>query len=249
MIVPMQFQSWFASALQLLFPPRCISCQRGGWHLCPHCAQLVDPIGEKICGQCGRPQSTATPKCVSCRMRHTFPLQMVRIAALYTSPLREAVQALKYRHVTEIADPLARYLVVAMSQLARESQLHQGVNSVTGPPIDSVVPVPLHEERRQERGYNQSELLAEALCQRVQLPMQPQWLTRQRATYSQVGLNVLERQENVAQAFVADRAVAGKKIILLDDVYTTGATMHACAEALLTAGAQAIYGLALASPR
>ena len=115
--------------------------------------------------------------------------------------------------------------------------------------IDGVVPVPLSRERREERGYNQAELLASAFCYGVQLPLCSAWLVRQRATQSQVGLSAVERRHNVQGAFMAASAVAGKRILLVDDVYTTGATMQACAEAALNAGATAVYGLALACPR
>ena len=103
--------------------------------------------------------------------------------------------------------------------------------------------------RYQERGYNQAELLASAFCDRVQLPLQAGWLVRQRSTHSQVGLTAVERQRNVEDAFVAADAVLGKRLLLIDDVYTTGATMRACAQAALDAGAAIVYGLALACPR
>lgn len=166
--------------------------------------------------------------------------QMVRIAALHTPPMREAIHALKYENRPELAEPLARYLVAALLTAPR----HPFTSA-----LDVVVPVPLHEVRRRERGYNQSELLARAFCKRSGLPHAPNLLSRERPTASQVGLNALERQANVAEAFVAKGDLAGKQILLVDDVYTTGATMRACAVALQTAGAEAVYGLTLACPK
>jgi len=168
------------------------------------------------------------------------PPEMIRVAAIHTAPLRQAIHALKYGGQRELASPLARYLVAALLDVPWAAAYQR---------VDGVIPVPLHEDRRLERGYNQSELLAEAYCQRAKVPLATHWLARQRATRSQVGLTAAERQSNVDDAFVAAPAVLGKRIIVLDDVYTTGATLDACAHALVDAGAAAVYGLALACPR
>ncbi len=176
---------------------------------------------------------------------------MVRIAALHHTPLRESIHALKYENRRELADPLARYLVAAFIEPAPVSAgiTSKGEMASRIGPLDGVLPVPLHQERLVERGYNQSELLAQAFCVRLQLPLRTAWLTRQRATHSQVGLNAVARRTNVDDAFLANSAVQGKRLLLIDDVYTTGATMQACATALAQAGAAAVYGLALACPQ
>ncbi len=102
--------------------------------------------------------------------------------------------------------------------------------------------------RLEERGYNQSALLATTFSKAVGLPVHPTWLQRTRETRHQVGLGPSERQANVEGAFVATTAVAGHRILLVDDVYTTGATLHACAVAARSAGAEVVYGLTLAQP-
>lgn len=156
------------------------------------------------------------------------------------------IHAFKYEQRPELAVPLARYLVALVQTLPWRQ---------TFPSVDGVVPIPLYSARQQERGYNQAELLAGAfchgiqLCHGVQLPLCSAWLVRQRSTHSQVGLTAMERQRNVEDAFVATNAVVGKRLLLIDDVFTTGATMRACAQAALDAGAHAVYGLALACPR
>jgi ComF family protein len=165
---------------------------------------------------------------------------MVRIAALHTTPLREAIHALKYENCPELADMLARYLIAALLDTPWCDRYLA---------VDGVLPVPLYNDRLQERGYNQSELLADAFCEQTGVSLQTTWLMRQRSTQSQVGLNAGDRRQNVQDAFVATPAVLGKRIILLDDVYTTGATMQACAAALRDAGAVAVYGLAVTCPR
>ncbi len=236
----LQMKRLQSAVVDLLFPPQCVGCAAYGSRLCAACAQRVQPIGFQICDSCGRPQSSSIALCGQCQQLGATPLLRVRIAALHTTPLREAIHALKYEQAVELAEPLSRY-VVALTQSAFWPSLL--------PTIDSVIPVPLHTERRQERGYNQSELLASAFCDRVQLPLRSAWLIRQRSTQSQVGLTAAERKANVQDAFVATEALYGKRILLMDDVYTTGATMRACAQALLSAGAEAVFGLALACPK
>lgn len=226
--------------LDLLFPPHCVACRRAGALVCASCAQAVLPVGPTICASCGRPQAYSVPRCEQCQRLTTDPLSGVRIAALHTTPLREMIHAFKYAQQPELAAPLARYLIALVQTLPWWG---------TFPSVDGVIPVPLYSVRYQERGYNQAELLASAFCDRVQLPLQAGWLVRQRSTHSQVGLTAVERQRNVEDAFVAADAVLGKRLLLIDDVYTTGATMRACAQAALDAGAAIVYGLALACPR
>jgi ComF family protein len=133
---------------------------------------------------------------------------------------------------------LARYLVVAFAEpfwLTLRASIH------------AVVPVPLHPQRSAERGYNQSELLAQVFADRCAIACEPGWIQRTRFTRPQVGLDMTARRHNVTDAFRAAPQVAGKTILLIDDVFTTGATLQACAEAARDAGARAVYGLTLAA--
>ena len=107
-----------------------------------------------------------------------------------------------------------------------------------------IVPVPLHINRLRERGYNQARLIAGHVAQMRGLPLVPQAIYRQVETHSQVGLNAEEREANMQGAFGADpQTVSAQTILLIDDVYTTGATLAACAQAAREAGAAAVYGL------
>jgi ComF family protein len=223
----------------LLFPPTCVVCQRPGSLICPVCAQTAEPVGELICTQCGRRQPRAVARCILCQLEEQTPLRLARAAAIHHGPVREGIHVLKYGGKAEIAPLLARYLVAAFAQ-SPWPHLRSQINGVT--------PVPLHPDRLRERGYNQAELLAQAFCQVIGLPLRPHWLQRQRFTQSQVGLTAMERRENVVDAFVATPDVRGRTLLLMDDVYTTGATLHACATAALHAGAYQVFALALASP-
>jgi len=232
-------RTMLAAGVDLLFPPACATCGKGGNRICPSCAQLVTPVPDTICMQCGRVQATRRATCAQCQAAGPSPLHRVRAAALHTTPLREWIHLLKYEDRPDLAPDLARYLAAALA-LPDWDGVRQS--------IDAVVPVPLHAQRRRERGYNQSELLAAALCRRSGLALAPDLLERQKETRAQVGLGALERQANVAGAFAARPAAAGRHILLIDDVYTTGATLRACAQALHEAGATQVSALTLALP-
>ena len=149
--------------------------------------------------------------------------------------LQRAVQALKYEQLTLLQVPLGARLIDGLNQLDW--------------PVDLIVPVPLSQERLRTRGYNQAQLLAEEVAAAHGIPHVPAAIQRVRYTHSQVGLNLAERRANVKDAFVADAGiVAGKTVLLIDDVCTTGSTLSACAQAALQAGARKVYGLTVTTP-
>lgn len=225
--------------LNWVFPATCTVCGRSGGSLCDECAQQAKPVGESICIRCGRVQEQRSDSCPLCRSPIDNPLQMVRAATIHAPPILQCIHALKYDNRPELAGPLARYLVAAF---------HLDDWKSIAPQIDVVIPVPIHAERRAERGYNQAELLADFFCRQVGLPLQPELIERTRHTRQQVGLNARERGENVEDAFRAAPVVAGRILLLVDDVYTTGSTLRACANAAAMRGARAIYAIALALP-
>lgn len=158
------------------------------------------------------------------------PLTAVATTAHHRGVIREAVQALKYSNSRKVAEPLGERLAY---QLAAQNWT-----------IDILIPVPLHTARLAERGYNQAQLLGEEVTKKMLIPCVPNALRRERSTQSQVTVSAAERRVNVQKAFTADPDLVSNRIVLLiDDVYTTGATMSACAEALLASGAQAVFGL------
>ncbi len=147
--------------------------------------------------------------------------------------MRNAIHRLKYKRDVALGEALARMLIQTLVNLAWE--------------IDLVIPVPLGKSRLAERGYNQAALLARPLALAMRLPYQPPALHRMRETRTQVGLSIIERRLNVDGAFQADTALAeGRSVLIVDDVMTTGATLNACAGALLDAGAKHVLSLTLA---
>jgi len=205
--------------------------------VCPLCLQSLEPLSaEYFCVDCRTPFLNPAPldsdgRCRLCRLG-LRQFDTVYSFGSYEGTLRELIHLLKYGKVRPLARPLGKLLASALpSDLV----------------CDAVVPVPLHWRRRLERGFNQSELLAKAVARRYgQRPVNA--VRRRRRTDAQTGLSNAERRTNVAGAFSVVRkdAVAGRRIILVDDVMTTGATAAACAGVLKRAGAQRVTLVTLA---
>lgn len=151
--------------------------------------------------------------------------------------LKKIIHGLKYKFVEDLASPLGTLLIRELKKV--EGQI--------GKP-DFIVPVPLHRKRLLERGFNQSELLALKILEYFEWPVENTVLLRTRMTAPQVSQDEAGRKENVGNAFSAvdPSKILNKKIVLLDDVFTTGATMEECAKVLKSAGAKEVLGLALA---
>jgi len=222
----------FSALLDLLYPPHCVICGRMGAWLCDACIESIPWLEPPLCQRCGRPISKPGV-CRHCQDNVSY-LARIRAVSAHLPPLRRAVHALKYEGTRVLADPLGDILAECWR---RESM-----------PAEVIVPVPLHRARLRQRGYNQSRLLAEALSKRTGLSMDANALVRGRNTLSQVGLSHKERWDNVWGAFQCTSAsLCGCSVLLIDDVCTTGATLEACAAALLEAGAARVWALTLTS--
>ncbi|MCA1668479.1 MAG: ComF family protein [Thermomicrobia bacterium] len=217
-------------ALDVVFPPRCAGCGARGSLLCPACAVAIAYIQPPACPRCGW-RVTRPGICPVCR---TYPnaLDGMVAATEFAPPVRECIHALKYEGQRGYAAVLAAAARTALTRL---------------PVADAIVPVPLARERQRERGFNQSVLIARCLAGDT-LPVMPAWLNRTRETPPQVGHDRETRHANVAGAFACPdpAAVRGQRILLLDDVATTGATLDACARALRAAGVTSVHALVVA---
>jgi competence protein ComFC len=217
--------------IDLLFPPRCGGCQAAGSLWCDTCRAAVKPIVPPWCEKCGEPL-VADRLCANCRA-HSLVIEKIRSVALFDGVLREAIHRFKYERLAGLAEPFGDMLAD-----------YWFAEQLTA---DWLIPVPLHPSRERDRGYNQSELLARRLARRVGAPLSSRGLRRTRATAVQMTLNAAQRRENVAGAFeCVEPRVRGARVLLIDDVGTTGATLDACAQAVLKAGAASVMGLTLA---
>lgn len=219
--------------LDLLYPPRCPGCGRLGSVLCDACQARIEAPPRPACPRCGQP-GASDALCPTC-LKTPSHIDGIAAAAVFAHPLRDAIHDLKYNNNRSLAEPLGRLMAAAW-------QAH-------GLPADRIVPVPLHPGRQAERGYNQSALLARVLAQTVGMPLDERVLIRQRPTQHQVGLGRAERQQNVAGAFSCRDDLSGQRVVVIDDVCTTGSTLEACAEALKAAGATTVWGFTLARAR
>ena len=225
------------AAADIVFPPRCAGCGQAGARFCAACQLSLAALPPPVCNLCGYPlaEGDARP-CLACRQAASDPLAGIRSAAFFEGPLRQALHSLKYKRDIILADTLAQVLAEAWRAYAL--------------PGDLVMPVPLSRERLRERGYNQAALLAQGFADLAGLAYTPRGVARVRQTASQVGLSASRRRENLAGAFKGEsRAVAGRTVMLIDDVCTTGSTLRACAEALKAAGAAEVWGLTVARAR
>lgn len=232
-------------ALDLIFPARCVGCGRMGAVLCPACVASIQAPRPPLCACCGRSLGSATMLqarlCSACATAGgPDALHGVRAAACYDGAVRQAVRALKYHGRRRLALPLGDLLAHTYATLGWQADL--------------IVPMPLYHTRERERGYNQATLLARRLGTRAGLPVRADVLRRWRATPPQAQLSGVARRVNVTGAFQlasarAGAEIAGKHVLLVDDVTTTGSTLNAAAHALRAAQPAGIWGLAVAQPQ
>lgn len=220
--------SWL---LDQVFPARCIGCQRRGVALCDACRPQLPYLPEGVCERCSAIR-TARGVCGGCR-RLSPVLSSIRAALAYEGAARTAILTLKFRS--------GRYLAPLMGDLLRDALAARPLHA------DLIIPVPLTQRRLRERGFNQAELLARQVADAVGGQLLADALAREHRP-TQSTLNATARSENLRGAFRSRQgdAIRGRRVLLVDDVVTTGATVSACADTLARAGAGRISVLAFA---
>ena len=240
-VIPGWLRRVVHGAADLVLPPRCLSCGMtvsGDGALCAECWPSLRFLGPPLCAACGNPfefDPGAESLCGSCLAEHPV-FDRARSVFVYDSASRGPLLAFKHADRTDAAPTFARLMASAAADLLSEA--------------DMIVPVPLHWRRLLARRFNQSALLAQVLGRETGIAAVPNLLVRRRHTPSQGGLNASARRRNVTGAFdirqgLVERA-RGARILLVDDVFTTGATVGACTAVLLRAGAVAVDVITLA---
>ena len=226
---------WLWTGIDWLYPPHCGCCQNQGARWCFECQSKTELTSTLlVCPRCGAPQSTET-LCNSCRLVAPH-YDVLRAWAVYKGTVRQAIHRLKYKRNIGLGEVFGHLLMEYTLNLHWQ--------------VDTVIPVPLGIDRLAQRGYNQASLLARPVASGLDLDYLPKALNRVRETRSQVDLSAVERKNNVFGAFRASSSdVVGRRILVIDDVATSGATIDACAAALLEGGAAKVYGLTLARAR
>jgi ComF family protein len=222
--------------LDAFYPRRCVGC--GGFScepLCARCEAMLPRVFAPTCLRCGAPLGEL-PDCSFCR-GYTYRFDRAVCVGLYEGPLRRAVIHLKFRRWLRAVEPLAA-LVVEMLTRSENATLREA---------DGLVPMPIHPFRRAQRGFNQAEEIARIVSQQIGMPLMARVVRRRFYRRPQVGLTGAERWQNVQGVFevVQPEVVQGKRLLLLDDVFTTGSTFDACADALKRAGAAEVVAVAL----
>ena len=215
--------------LDALLPQRCVACERFGSALHLACLEAEPAASdEPRCGQCWRP-GVASP-CASC-VAAPPAFEALRTPYRFEGAVRRALHEAKFRGVTNVLPLLGERAAAVVPEAWQPTM---------------VVPVPLHRSRERERGYNQAALIGGAVACILGVPCEVGVLKRARATVPQATLRAATRAQNLTHAFECAPLPAGARVLLVDDVTTTGATFEACARALLGAGATAVFPLAVA---
>lgn len=228
--------------LHLFLPEHCVACGAyipfpSHFPLCQGCQEKIAFLRDRICAKCGRviPYGGA-PLCHMCR-RVEYHFSCARAVGVYASPLRETIHALKYQGVVSLAKFLGMLLVAYCEEFPFLRS------------VDLILPVPLHPVRERERGFNQSLLLASFVGRALCLPVLAQGVSRVKPTLPQAGLKAKERRKNVEGAFRVEwpEAILGKRILVIDDVLTSRATVESLSRTLKEAGCSSVFVLAVAS--
>lgn len=237
------FQAIKKFLLDLFFPKKCLGCSRAEVYICQPCLEKIEISQNNICPFCDRPVPN-TLICQKCQEYHY--LDRLIWATSYSNPLiKELIKIFKYHYIKELSHPLSQLLIKKC-----------GTCDV---PHNVVVPIPLHKRRLQERGFNQAELLAKEVAEYFSTPLETGVLIRKKYTPPQAkAKNHKKRKEALENAFeispgftkkcVAENKnlLKDKTIILIDDVFTSGATLYEAAKVLKGAGAKEVWGLVVA---
>lgn len=234
------------AVVSVLFPAPCRICgavltRAGALPICEECFQALQPLRGPVCVCCGRPflsevaLDVESPRCFACR-RGVYGFDCARSFGSYTDQMVRAIGLLKYERLTA----LGRWFAARLHEVVREN--------TTLREVDVVVPVPLHPGRLHERGYNQAELIARPLARALRVPLGSYLLVRTKPRPPRLLLSRRERWLTVRGAYEIRKGarVDNIRILLIDDVFTTGATLDACSRALKRAGAKSVAGLTVA---
>jgi competence protein ComFC len=231
---------WFSRLLtgiiDLLYPPTCALCGNiSSKDICAKCWSDFIPVGGRVCATCGNPAVGGEP-CPFC-LAMEFHFDKAFSFFAYEEPLRDAILDFKYH----LGERKGR----ALTGLFADEFI---ASPVSKKKFDIIVPVPLTGQKLRRRSYNQSEIFAYGIADAISIPVVPYALLKRKETPSQTGFDLAQRVENVSDSFmVPDQSIVeGKRVLLVDDIITTGATMNECAKVLKESGAREVVAISLA---
>jgi ComF family protein len=223
--------------LDMLFPKFCFCCQKEGSYLCQDCLATIDILESSFC-LCQTPQRMPEPgKCRACRGKN---LNGLYFPASYKNGLvKNLIHKFKYEpYVKKLSENLSLLIITHFSLIQKSFN----------PQDHILIPAPLSKKKMRQRGFNQSEEIAKFLSEELKIPLVKNCLFKIKETLPQMKLSKEERKENIKDAFFvgSGNVLKNKKILLVDDVYTTGSTMEECARILRGAGAREVWGVVVA---
>ena len=223
--------------VELLFPRRCPICDKPvdkmGHYVCKSCQGTIRYVKTPYCMKCGKSLRDDTKEyCLDCQKTEHF-FQSGRALYEYET-IKMSIYRFKYEGRKEYAEVYGKELAKHFGKLIKEWK------------VDAIVPVPLHKEKEKKRGYNQAALIARVLGKELNIPVKEEMVKRVRVTMPQKELNGKERQNNLKNAFkIGKNDVKLNTVVVVDDIYTTGATMDAVTECLKSAGVKKVYCISL----
>ena len=225
------FRLALVASIDLLLPPACVLCGQllptglAVQSFCHGCLSAMPPLSQGHCSCCAQPfSSTASDHLCGTCLKRPPSFSVVHSAGIYQGRLKEAVHKLKYRNQLTLAQPLGQLLGTRIAAAGNDFAPH------------CIIPVPLHPRRLRQRGYNQAVEVARPIARQLGIPLETTLLQRIRKTPPQQGLSAIERRSNLRNAFALTARAPALRILLVDDVMTTGETVRECCRTLLAGG-------------
>jgi ComF family protein len=221
------FRRALSTGVDLLLPPACLLCGQllpsgsDPQEFCTDCMTEIPPLGRSHCSRCSQPfpASSSQHLCTTCLQRPAS-FSIVHAACSYQKRIKDAIHQLKYRNQVNLAQPLGKLLGKSL----------ESAETTFNP--DCIIPVPLHSSRLRERGYNQALEISRPLSRALRIPIDSQFLQRTLKTTPQQGSSATERKSNLRNAFTLTKSTSARKVLLVDDVMTTGETVRECCRIL-----------------
>jgi ComF family protein len=234
MLIPEGIKNLYRQILDLVFPVACLVCGADNLFLCARCEDRLPRLENQLCIACYKPAPFGKTHPI-CRTRNTVDGVISALPYKHLA-VRKIIETFKYNFISDLSAPLARKIVLEI----RNQELDGYFNNYV------IIPVPLHNRRFNWRGFNQAQLLSQALSLELNAPVDENLVKRSKFTQPQTTLTADERQKNITGAFEAIGDISGKKIIIVDDVVTSGATLNEIAKLLKRHGALEVWGLTAA---
>ncbi|MDI6781920.1 MAG: ComF family protein [bacterium] len=242
----------FWGLFNLIFPAECSLCSNPletirERYICSDCLNKIKPLELPVCEKCGKPLVSSFnlvqhPLCHECHTMERY-FTSARAVGTYEGVLKKAIWLFKYEGKTGLQNTLGSLMVDCISHFGWTNNVSTGREG-----IDIIIPVPLHKTKLKSRGYNQSDILAAFIGKKMNIPVSRNNLKRIKATITQASLKRKERIKNIHNAFCIRQPeeFSAKRILLIDDVFTTGATSNECSRILKQAGSDDVFVLTLA---